>query len=63
MIRPRSSSLPALALFFPTASLGLTERGSLADKPHRPLICKLPLRHCTLSADDGMLRESPRTRR
>jgi alpha-L-fucosidase len=41
MIKLRSSDLLALALFVAPVSLGLADRGSLADGPHPPLICKL----------------------
>src|SRR6516225_5709951 len=41
MIRIHSSSRPAPVLFIALVSLGLTDRRSLADEPHRPLIRKL----------------------
>jgi alpha-L-fucosidase len=53
MIRLRSSSLPILALCIALVSLGLTDRGSLADEPHRPLIRKLG------TLDLGMVETTP----
>ena len=41
MIRVRTSSRPAPVLFIALVSLGLTDRRSQADEPHRPSIRKL----------------------
>ena len=53
MIKLRSSSLPILALCIALVSLGLADRGSLSDEPHRALIRKLG------TLDLGMVETTP----
>jgi alpha-L-fucosidase len=53
MITLRSSSLPILALCIAHVSLGLADRDSLSDEPHRPLIRKLG------TLDLGMVETTP----
>jgi hypothetical protein len=53
MIKLRSSIVPILALCIAHVSLGLADRDSLSDEPHRPLIRKLG------TLDLGMVETTP----
>jgi alpha-L-fucosidase len=53
MIGVRTSSQPTLVLFVVLVSLGLADRGSLSDEPHRALIRKLG------TLDLGMVETTP----